>query len=243
METENIPFNKILRRETRDIHSVSDALVNAKLAISFSDKDVWAEGLLIFYEIFRFLEQAMSANKESNLCKMYVNGMERTSAFEEDLKFYLGDDWKKNYTVRESVAKYLSHLKELESTNTDLLIAYVYHLYMGLLSGGQILRKKREIGKRLLVNSKDSNTKGNAVTDFGNLNIHDLKQKIVDNVNSIADSLDEDTKFKIIVESRMVFKLNNEIVKSIEGTNVILLKKVFIFSVIVLIIFMLWKLV
>lgn len=33
METENIPFNKILRRETRDIHSVSDALVNAKLAI------------------------------------------------------------------------------------------------------------------------------------------------------------------------------------------------------------------
>uniref|UniRef100_A0A0P4VW67 Heme oxygenase n=1 Tax=Rhodnius neglectus TaxID=72488 RepID=A0A0P4VW67_9HEMI len=243
METENIPFNKILRRETRDIHSVSDALVNAKLAISFSDKDVWAEGLLIFYEIFRFLEQAMSANKESNLCKMYVNGMERTSAFEEDLKFYLGDDWKKNYTVRESVAKYLSHLKELESTNTDLLIAYVYHLYMGLLSGGQILRKKREIGKRLLVNSKDSNTKGNAVTDFGNLNIRDLKQKIVDNVNSIADSLDEDTKFKIIVESRMVFKLNNEIVKSIEGTNVILLKKVFIFSVIVLIIFMLWKLV
>ncbi|XP_073989906.1 heme oxygenase isoform X2 [Rhodnius prolixus] len=240
METENIPFNKILRRETRDIHSVSDALVNAKLAIY---KDVWAEGLLIFYEIFRFLEQAMSANKESNLCKMYVNGMERTSAFEEDLKFYLGDDWKKNYTVRESVAKYLSHLKELESTNTDLLIAYVYHLYMGLLSGGQILRKKREIGKRLLVNSKDSNTKGNAVTDFGNLNIHDLKQKIVDNVNSIADSLDEDTKFKIIVESRMVFKLNNEIVKSIEGTNVILLKKVFIFSVIVLIIFMLWKLV
>lgn len=198
---------------------------------------------MIFYEIFRFLEQAMSANKESNLCKMYVNGMERTSAFEEDLKFYLGDDWKKNYTVRESVAKYLSHLKELESTNTDLLIAYVYHLYMGLLSGGQILRKKREIGKRLLVNSKDSNTKGNAVTDFGNLNIRDLKQKIVDNVNSIADSLDEDTKFKIIVESRMVFKLNNEIVKSIEGTNVILLKKVFIFSVIVLIIFMLWKLV
>uniref|UniRef100_A0A069DRB2 Heme oxygenase n=1 Tax=Panstrongylus megistus TaxID=65343 RepID=A0A069DRB2_9HEMI len=240
MESENVPFNKILRNETRDIHSISDALVNAKLAIAFSDRDVWAEGLLVFYEIFRFLEQSMSANKETNLSKMYVNGMERTSAFEEDLKYYLGDDWKKNYIIRESVGKYLSHLKELESTNPDLLIAYVYHLYMGLLSGGQILRKKREIGKRLLIN-KNSNSKGNAVTDFGTINIRDLKQKIVNNINLIADSLDEDTKLNIIAESRIVFKLNNEIISSIEGANFILLKKILLLSIIALILFIVWK--
>jgi heme oxygenase len=43
------------------------------------------------------------------------------------------------------VKSYLEHLKKIENENPLLLAAYIYHLYMGLLSGGQILAKKRGV--------------------------------------------------------------------------------------------------
>ncbi|KAJ9600796.1 hypothetical protein L9F63_001008 [Diploptera punctata] len=135
-------FTKQMRKATRDIHAVSDALVNAKLAFALSDNDVWAEGLLVFYEIFRFLDEAMEHLKDTHVGQLCIDGMQRTEAFQKDLNYYLGADWTKDYKPRESVAKYLIHLKNLEKSDPDLLMAYIYHLYMGLLSGGQILRKK-----------------------------------------------------------------------------------------------------
>ncbi|KAK9507863.1 hypothetical protein O3M35_007635 [Rhynocoris fuscipes] len=183
----------------------------------------------------------MKDNNDTNLSKMFIEGMERTTAFEDDLKYYLGEDWKKTYIIRESVGKYLAHLEELEKNNPDLLIAYVYHLYMGLLSGGQILRKKRQLTQRLLRTRQDYDGIGDAVTDFGGINMRELKQQIVNNLNSIADSLDEETKTKIINESRTVFELNNEIINSIHGADYILIKKLLIVSIFALLLFIFWK--
>ena len=42
-----------------------------------------------------------------------------------------------------------------------LLVAYIYHLYMGLLSGGQILSKKRQF-----FGSDTGKVEGTAVTTF-----------------------------------------------------------------------------
>lgn len=44
-----------------------------------------------------------------------------------------------------ALENYIEHLQELERSNPQLLLAYVYHLYLGLLSGGQILAKKRRM--------------------------------------------------------------------------------------------------
>lgn len=44
-----------------------------------------------------------------------------------------------------ALENYLEHLQNLERENPKLLLAYVYHLYLGLLSGGQILAKKRSV--------------------------------------------------------------------------------------------------
>ncbi|CAH1403825.1 unnamed protein product [Nezara viridula] len=227
MTEEKIPFNKQLRLVTREIHSVSDMLVNGKLAFALSANDVWAEGLLVFYEIFRYLEEAMDRHKEENLGKMSVEGILRTEAFEKDLIHYLGSDWKKTYNIRPAVAKYLSHLQSLERENPDYLIAYVYHLYMGLLSGGQILKRKRMVMKKFKFSK--SSEEGENVTNFGDHNIYNMKCNIVSNVNEIAEHLDEKTKDKILEESKNVFLLNNEIINTIEGTGAILMKKMLIF--------------
>ena len=134
-------FSVQLRKATKTIHDLSDALVNAKLGVTISDDSVWAEGLLVFYEVFKFLEKSLSAHSDSLIGDLLIPGMARTEAFEKDLDFFFGD-WKESYEIRPEVRQYLDHLESLDHENPYLLIPYIYHLYMGLFSGGQILAAK-----------------------------------------------------------------------------------------------------
>ncbi|KAG7189902.1 hypothetical protein KM043_006071 [Ampulex compressa] len=148
-EKEEDTFSKKMRKATRKVHAISDALVNAKLAFGFLDDSVWADGLLAFYEIFRYLEGAMVRLKNTKIGLLPLSELQRTEAFERDLEYYLGKGWMKNYSPRDSVIKYLMRLREVEDTDPTLLMAYIYHLYMGLLSGGIILRKKRQLVQKI----------------------------------------------------------------------------------------------
>ena len=202
---------------------------------ALSNKSVWAEGLLVFYEIFRYLEEAMIRLKDTFVGELCIEGLQRTEAFERDLSFYLGNDWKKAYEPRESVIKYLLHLRKLEDCDPNQLMAYIYHLYMGLLSGGQILRKKRAmVNKFTLFPSQHAYQ--DAVTDFGATNISKMKKDLVEAMNGIAGVLDEKTKEKLIEESKTVFVMNNEIIRSIQGANAVILKKLIIVTIIMLLI-------
>ena len=64
------------------------------------DDSVWADGLLVFYEVFRYLEGAMLRLKNTKVGQLRIEGLQRTEAFESDLEFYLGKGWMKNYTPR-----------------------------------------------------------------------------------------------------------------------------------------------
>ncbi|XP_076644327.1 heme oxygenase isoform X2 [Halictus rubicundus] len=220
-------FCKKMRKATREIHTISDALVNAKLAFGFLNDSVWADGLLVFYEIFLYLEGAMIRLKNTKIGLFPIDKLSRVKAFERDLDFYLGKGWMRNYSPRDSVVKYLMHLREIEDTDPTLLIAYIYHLHMGLLSGGIILRKKRQLMQKVLPFRK-IHAGGNNITDF-ECNIFELKQIMRDTMNKVADTLDEDTRNKLIEESKVVFALNNEIIRSIRGAGTVLLKKTLYF--------------
>jgi heme oxygenase len=64
-----------------------------------------------------------------------------------------------------------------------------------------------------------------AVTDFGAINISKMKKNLVEAMNGIAGVLDEKTKGKLLEESKTVFVMNNEIIRSIKGANAVILKK------------------
>nr|CAD7605715.1 unnamed protein product [Timema genevievae] len=191
---------------------------------ALSDNSVWADGLLVFYEIFRYLEEAMSRLRHTPIGLLNIEGLDRTEAFEKDLTFYLGNDWKKTYAPRESVVQYLIHLKKLEQSDPNMLMAYIYHLYMGLLSGGQILRKKMTLMQKIPFYGPITED-GNAVTDFGDFPIAKLKRELKDAMNFVADNLDEETKEKLISESKTVFVLNNTIIKSVKRTAAAMIPK------------------
>ncbi|XP_022199065.2 heme oxygenase 1 [Nilaparvata lugens] len=245
-----VPFNKQLRKATRDVHAMSDALVNAKLAFAMSDNSVWAEGLLVFYEIFRYLELAMHRLRDTPVGELHIEGMARSEAFERDLDFYLGANWRQNYKPRDSVANYLAHLQRIEREDPIRLCAYVYHLYMGLFSGGQILRKKRNVTKKFrsfayFLYSNDVTTEakrkgGDAVTDFGDNSVYELKLKLVKSMNSIAANMDEKTRMALIEESKTVFLLNNSLVKTVRGADEVLLRRLIVFAIVIVILMILF---
>lgn len=161
----------------------------------------------------------------------------RATAFEADIKYYceyLGLDWQEKFAERrKSVADYLKHLEKLRTNDPTLLTAYVYHLYMGLLSGGQILQKKRQIFNKFNPLSLGQ-TDGYTVTHFGDHTIAHLKSKMRSIFDEPGANMDEQTKRNMIEESKRVFLLNNEIVNSVKGVKMVALKKLGITAVVIL---------
>uniref|UniRef100_A0A8D9B2E0 Heme oxygenase n=1 Tax=Cacopsylla melanoneura TaxID=428564 RepID=A0A8D9B2E0_9HEMI len=221
----DIPLSKEMRKVTRDVHDLSDALVNAKLLLGMSDTNIWIEGLLIFYEIFKFLESSMDECQNNKLLQQFnsVSEIKRTDAFECDLKHYLGEDWKANYKPRESVVNYLNHLEKLKQSNSTLLIAYVYQMYLGVLSGGQIINKKRHL-------SPFTASYQDQVLYFPpELNVSQLKRQLKSILDGQSSQLSRQTRSQLLSESRQVFLLNNSIIKSIDQKRMayVLMKKLF----------------
>ncbi|XP_075986275.1 heme oxygenase [Anticarsia gemmatalis] len=226
-------FTTRMRKATRKIHNISDALVNAKFAISLRDEQVWGGGLFIFYHIFGYLEDAKARLNMEEFDKLFVHkSLYRKKAFEEDLAHYLGENWK---SIPKAMAldNYLDHLQELERSNPRLLLAYVYHLYLGLLSGGQILAKKRRVFGD---DTAKQATYTDKVTDFTGNDISQLKQDFRKAMNEIADTMTEEEKNAFIDESNMVFTMNNLIVNSVGGQNKVLYNLFYKFSAVALLI-------
>ena len=216
-EEKNIPFVKLMRQRTRNIHDKSDALVNLKLGLTLSDETVWSEGILTFTNIFVFLEQALIRKQDSLLGDLDVDGLRRTEAFHKDLKTFYGNDWEEKLQAMNetpAVKGYITHLKEIEDENPYLLSAYIYHLYMGLLSGGQILSAKKKISRK----GKDS--EGEEIFKVSKPDtVSSLKRKIRDAMERMSEHLEDDTKEKILSEGIKVFELNNTLIHSVKGVD------------------------
>lgn len=170
------------------------------------DPRVWSQGLVSFYEIFQFLERNVPV-------EALPEKFHRTEAFERDLVHYLGVDWRDDYLMHPAVRNYLNHLLDIQQREPLLLLPYVYHLYMGLLSGGQILSKKRA-----LLRQRDRGEPGEAVTRFDGYDIAALKNEMRSLYDELGEHMNEPTKKLLIEESRMVFHLNNEIIKVCGGS-------------------------
>ncbi|XP_060647856.1 heme oxygenase 2 [Drosophila nasuta] len=140
----DMTFTKEVRKATKDVHTLTDVLVNAKFAFALSDDEVWYDGLLVFYELYKFFETHLPE-------RLLPKELHRTAAFERDFAYFYGSDWKKTYEPRPAVLEYLSLLESVAAKNEVLLFAYAFQMYMALMSGGQLLQKKRMIARKLWI--------------------------------------------------------------------------------------------
>ncbi|XP_050428922.1 heme oxygenase 1 [Adelges cooleyi] len=228
-----VNFTERMRRETRKEHRISDALINAKLTIGMTDSKVWVEGLRRFYVVYRYLEIAMKKEDNHNLHTFSkINGLFRTERFESSLRHYLGEKWLKALTKTKATEEYLNYLQQLEKESHTLLSPFIYHMYMGILSGGQVLMAKQRMAF--------SDGKGSEAFYF-DINVKEAKCELKKSMNELADKLDDETKLRLLKESKMVYLLNNKLVKEVKiPTEVLLMRLMFVIGIFIFII-LLWK--
>ena len=191
-----------------------------------TDDGVWVEGLLCFYEVFKFLEGSLDRLSHTLIGELDVPGMRRTKAFEEDLHHYCGKEWLENvYKPKESVTSYLQYLATLEEENPHMLAAFIFHLYMGLFTGGEILRKKRNLAASLRFWSSEK-PRREAVSDFSDVPVARMRARMNKAMEHIADQLGDRDKSDLIEESKTVFIMNNKMISSISGADRVIARKV-----------------
>lgn len=151
-----------------------------------------------------------------------------TERFETDLKHYFGDSWKDNlHPPNESVQKYLHHLRTSEVDDARLLVVYVYHLYLGLFSGGQLIRKRVTSSSFIpsfMVGSKKK-AYTCAIFEFDKHLIARVKKNIKDGMNAIAENVDDETRQKWLDESKVLFTLNIDLIKSVKSSKQVAMRR------------------
>ena len=91
-------------------------------------------------------------------------------------------------------------MRKLRDEDPRLIAAYIYHMYLGLYSGGKILRHKFKLpGQTLDLDERSNNIKSSLKTAMKNLVLSDA---------ALAQ--------KLIEHSENLFKLNNLIIKECE---------------------------
>jgi len=230
--TSEVPFSVELHQRTKDVHDASDKLINVKLVIALTDTAVYGSVLKDFYFVYRAIEDALeSCRDEERVFPLRDPRMYRSAALEQDVAYFLGDDWMSKEQPSPPAKKYLSRIEFVASTNPELLIAYAHSMFLASLAGGQIIGA---IVKRTLGLSGDE---GLAFFDYGDIDTKALRAGFKENVNSM--DIDRKTKDLIIEEKKLVFKMNNEIASqvTISAKGFSRLIKLFLMAVLIIILF------
>ncbi|SPP88442.1 blast:Heme oxygenase 1 [Drosophila guanche] len=219
----DMTFTKELRKATKDVHNLTDVLVNAKFAFALSDDEVWYDGLLAFYEIYKFFETRLPE-------RLLPKELHRAEAFERDFAYFYGPNWKDTYEPRPVVKKYLAHLEkggeeeQQKQAEADAEVATANAASVGL--------DKEDLEARPMPAQVTICPPGCEATYFpGKINV--LKAKLRRVFNSQYGAFDDELQAEFIEESRNVFRLNLEVIRTVKGVNRANLKKLLIAAVLI----------
>mmetsp|Transcript_7812 Transcript_7812/g.19534 ORF Transcript_7812/g.19534 Transcript_7812/m.19534 type:complete len:249 (+) Transcript_7812:171-917(+) len=199
-----------ISKATKKAHAKSNSITMLKIGIAFTDRELWAKSIGWFYFVMSQVELSMEARKDHPVIKKvwpHFKKLRRTEAYETDLQFYLGNDWRAKLTKTEAVQKYVEMLQRIEREEPLLLLCYAYHFYVALISGGGPILKKMAT-KALKLKEGEG---GVEVFTMDGLDGKDYKQ-VYDNLGLSA--ADEE---RIIQESLLLFERNNEVMLCLSG--------------------------
>jgi len=128
IHVKKMPFSDELRDETRDDQVTSDTFVNMKLVLVLTDKQLYAQSLCDFYAIYRTVEEAVVCWGDYPELAPLLALMENSSrrdAFETDLEFYVGSNWREITKPSFPAKEYRERVKLLSAEDPMLLIACV----------------------------------------------------------------------------------------------------------------------
>ena len=143
----------------------------------------------------------------------------RRETLENDLKYYFGENWKKEIKISKSAEEYVVRIHTVAQNSPELLVGHHYTRYIGDLSGGQILKK---IAKKAL------NLNGNNGLNFYEFELIDDEKKFKEEYSQTLNKLpiNQETADQIIDEANKAFVYNMKMFKELEGNLIAVLGKI-----------------
>lgn len=205
-------FTQRMRVASREAHSVSDSLVNAKLLVAFANQTRYGCALSLFYHVFEAIENHMESLRNISVIQPLAKLLpliRRAPAFEADLLYLLGPGWHESCKAPPAVQAYLEHLQILSDSAPHLLLAHCYTQQSAILAGGQMIRRLARKSMRL------PEDKGTCVFEF-QTSPNELRRKWTVAVNAAAGSLSAEHQEQVLKEHCRVFEFNNNIVSEFQ---------------------------
>ena len=226
---------------TKDIHDLSDHLVNAKLLVAFTDRRLYGTALASFYVVYKRLDELVRRRiDEGNKARddeesLFWPSMEehvttllssRIQGFEDDLAFYFDGEAGSQKAVAAAravpaVADYVAHLEGLDEDNPALLLPYVFHLSLAILAGGQMIKRMARRSMSLPAGADGKTTMGTHTLHFdsaqaGGKTRNTVKKAFKTAVNRAAAKMPPDVLERMTEESVGVFRRNNKMVAAMD---------------------------
>nr|YP_009294212.1 heme oxygenase [Palmaria palmata]AOM67652.1 heme oxygenase [Palmaria palmata] len=192
-----------LRQGTTKSHSMAE---NVSFVKSFLggvvDKKSYRQLVANLYFVYVAMEEEMLHHQNNGAIKpIYFPELNRKLSLEQDLIYYYGKNWEEQIEASDATQVYVRRIRDISSSQPELLVAHAYTRYMGDLSGGQILKKIAQNAMNLSTNE------GTAFYDFEELEDENgFKQIYRNQLNCIL--LSEEQVADIIAEANIAFTLN-----------------------------------
>eukprot|EP00172_Hildenbrandia_rubra_P001045 Plantae.Rhodophyta-Hildenbrandia_rubra.ctg16272.p1 GENE.Plantae.Rhodophyta-Hildenbrandia_rubra.ctg16272~~Plantae.Rhodophyta-Hildenbrandia_rubra.ctg16272.p1 ORF type:complete len:264 (+),score=50.53 Plantae.Rhodophyta-Hildenbrandia_rubra.ctg16272:119-910(+) len=230
-------FSTELRLRTKHEHSISSAVVHLAAPLALGDRRLYRELVKSFYHVCKTFEHELDTlrRKIPRLGVIYFTELLRTKAFEQDLEFYYGKDWRISMgSPSEAAKKYVCRIKEMTRKDPLVLIAYAQTMYLAIIAGGSIVRAWCEEALELKQDGK-----GVAIFKFEKIdNMKAFKIRYNETVNSLR--LERDEKERIIEEKKKIFALNDEVIREVRQKDLYRQRLAFFFLRALLLSILLW---
>jgi len=216
-EPASVPLTEQMRKETRKVHSVSDALVNSKLLVALTDRKLYGQAILQFWPIYFYIETRLhdwASHPDITGLAETLSRMQRAQRFETDLDYYLGPEWKtrNGFSMTAAVKGYLAHLRAVETEDPTLLLVYAYHLHMAILAGGAIIKR---MARRSMNLPQDL---GTAIFEFDvSEGVQASRKAYKLHIDRLGEKRGEAFQSRVLEESVKLFKLNNAVVADFQA--------------------------
>lgn len=201
-----------LRVGTKKAHTMAENVGFVKCFLKgVVEKNSYKKLVANFYFVYSAMEEEMEKHKNHPVVsKIYFPELNRKHSLEEDLYYYYGSKWREEIELSPAGKAYVERIRELSSTEPELLVAHSYTRYLGDLSGGQILKGIAQTAMNL------TEGEGTAFYEFADISDEKgFKAKYRQNLDEMP--IDDTTGDRIVEEAKDAFGINMKMFQELEG--------------------------
>jgi heme oxygenase len=201
----------MLREGTKKSHSMAENVGFVKCFLKgVVEKNSYRKLVANLYFVYSAMEEEMEKlRRHPIVSKIYFPVLNRKYSLEKDLQFYYGINWRKEVSLSPAGDAYVARIREIATTEPELLVAHSYTRYLGDLSGGQILKK-------IAQNAMNLQEGGTAFYEFEGIDDEkEFKNGYRQAMNDLP--INQATADRIVIEANDAFKMNMNMFQELEG--------------------------